>query len=370
MTNRTLRRRITMLIAAWVGCLLLAGCGTAQTSLTEDDTTRLGPARCPGGELKGAGSQAQANAIDQVGQSYAVRCDDDPRVTYRASDSADGVAALLSGRVDWAGSETPLAANQSAAEQSSSAASRCGPGQAWSLPLVAGPVAIVFNLPGVDHLTLSAEVLARVFDGRITQWDDPAIADLNPDVELPARPINVVARSGADGLTGAVTGYLAAHGVWPAEDVGDAWPGVGQGQSRTAGLSTLRGTSDAIGYVEFSAALDNDLPVARLDSGAGPVQLTAESAAAGLATAELSGADGELVLTPTYADAPEGAYPLQVVTYQLACTGNSMTSIEKLLLKDFLGFLASDQQQAALGDVGYSPLPTAVRQAVRDAITG
>lgn len=171
MIIRPRRRRTAALLAAAVGCLVLAGCGTAQDTLTDEELTSLGPARCPGGELKGAGSAAQHNAIDQVGATYADRCDDRATVSYTPTGSADGISAFLAGTVDWAGSETPLTEAELA-----TAATRCTGGEAWSLPLVAGPVAIVVNLDGVEHLTLSAPVLAQVFDGRITRWNDPALS--------------------------------------------------------------------------------------------------------------------------------------------------------------------------------------------------
>lgn len=364
MSNRARSRRTAMVIAAAAGCLVIAGCGTARAPLTDEETTSLGPAKCPGGELRGAGSSAQHNAIDQVGETYSERCDRGASVKYEASGSAAGIAAFLAGTIDWAGSETPLTE-----AQQNAAASRCTGGEAWSLPLVAGPVSIAFNLTGVEHLTLSAPVLGEVFQGRITRWNDPAIATLNPDVTLPDAPINVVARDDAHGLTEGLTRYLADHGAWPSDRVGNQWSGAGVTLSRADALSALRGTANSIGYVENSAALDNSLPIARLDSGAGPVELTPQSAAAGLATARISGEDGDLRLTPVYADAPAGAYPLQIVSYEVICTTGLTPSSKIMLLKDFLGFLASDQQQAALGEVGYTPLPDAVREPVRDAIS-
>lgn len=363
MFNRARSRRATVLVAAVAGCLVLAGCGTARAPLTDEDLTSLGPARCPGGALVGAGSTAQHNAVDQVGATYADRCDERATVRYEASGSAAGVAAFLGGKVDWAGADAPLTD-----EQKDSAAARCTAGEAWSLPLVAGPVAIAFNLTGVEHLTLSAPVLGDVFSGRIARWNDPAIATLNPDVTLPDAAIEVIARGDDNGLTAGLTRYLAANAAWPSDRVGAQWRGVGERLGRTEVLVALRGTPNSIGYVEHSAALDNSLEMARLDSGAGPVELTPQSAALGLATATISGERSTLRLTPVYADAPAGAYPLQIVSYEVICTTGLTPSSKTLLLRDFLGFLASDQQQAALGEVGYTPLPAAVREPIREAI--
>ncbi|WP_432558610.1 substrate-binding domain-containing protein [Granulicoccus sp. GXG6511] len=364
MFNHHRTRRAATLIAAVVSCLLIAGCGTAQTNLTDDETVDQGPARCPGGqELKGAGSTAQHNAIDHVAATYEAVCDDRVGIHYEATDSEAAISTFLAGTVDWAGSETLLTQDQQAA-----AADRCTAGEARSLPLVAGSVAIVVNLPGVDQLTLSTPVLGKIFDGGVTRWNDPAIADLNPGLPLPDGAIDVVAREDQSGLTAGLTRYLADNGAWPADKVGEEWAGTGERLGRAAVLATLRGTPNSIGYVELSAARDNGLTVARIDSGAGPVELTAESAAAGLARAEMSERDGELRLTPNYVDAPAGAYPLQIVSYQIVCTTGLTPRAKTLLLKDFLGFLASDPQQAALGELGYTPLPESARGPVRDAI--
>ena len=361
MTKRS--RRSVMMIGAALGSLLFAGCGTAQTSLVDDETASLGPARCPSGMLEGTGSRAQHNAIDQVGQSYEVRCDGRARITYSPSDSTTGITSFLAGTADWAGSESPL----TPAQQELSA-SRCTAGEAWSLPLVVGPVGIAYSLPGVADLTLSPAVLGAIFDGTITMWDDPAITDLNPEADLPSAPLTVVARSGEDGLTQALTTYLAALDAWPAEAIESDWSGPGETLDKVAGLGMLRGTPHTIGYVEFSAALDNDLTLARLDSGSGPVPLTPKSAAAGLVGAELTGGEGQFVLTPNYA-AGAGAYPLQTVTYQIVCTTGLTPASKTVLLKDFLGFLASDQQQTTLGELGYTPLPPDLRSVLREAIT-
>lgn len=364
MINRARTRRTALLIAATAGGLVLAGCGTAQTTLPDQDTINLGPARCPGGELIGVGTTVQHNAIDQVAAAYATRCDEKATVRYTASGAAAGVREFLAGTADWAGTDAPLAEADRAA-----ARSRCTAGEAWSLPMVAGPVAIVFNLPGITDLTLSAPVLGQILSGGITQWNDPAIAALNPGAPLPAAPIGVVGRSDANGLTTALTGYLAANDAWPADRVGAEWSGTGTPAERFGVLSSLRGTANTLGYVEFSAARDNGLSVARLDSGAGPVELTAASAAAGLATADIAGTGGDLRLTPRFGNAAAGAYPVQTVSYQAICTTGLTPVTKTVLLRDFLGFVASDQQQAALGELGYTPLPESVRGPLRTAIS-
>lgn len=363
-SRRRLRRtRTAMLGAATISLALVTACGTAQTSLTDEDAVDFGPTTCPSGELKGAGSTAQHNAIDQVAATYMKICDERSSIRYDAASNTDGISAFLDGTADWAGTEVPLTdAQQTAAKD------RCTAGEALSLPLVATSVAVVANLPGVEQLTLSGPVLGQILQGQITRWNDPALAGLNPGVDLPDAPIRVLAREDANGLTAGLTRYLTDHDAWPTDKVGEEWTGSGEKLGRAGVLSALRGTPHTLGYVEFSAARDNGLSVARIDSGAGPVALTEDSAAKGLADAELTNTDGHVRLTPRTADVAAGAYPIQIVSYQVVCTNGLSPRAKTVLLKDFLGFLASDPQQATLGELGYTPLPEPARAAVRDAI--
>ncbi|MDO5501144.1 MAG: substrate-binding domain-containing protein [Propionibacteriaceae bacterium] len=350
-------RRRSAFVAAAVACLALAGCGTAQTDLT-DGTEDLGPAKCPGGLLIGAGSATQRSAVEDVGIAYAARCDQGNAVNYLPGTTREALTSFVDEEADWVGSDAPI-------PESSLRAARafCEDGELLSFPLIASPVAIAVNVGGVEELTLPAPVLGRIFSGDITRWDDPAITDANPGQALPDEQINVIARNDGGGPTTALQRYLVDAGGWPSERAVEGWQGVGElGEGTPGVLSLLRGTEHSIGYVEFSSARTNDLTVARLDSGAGPVELTGESAAAGLTGAELTGGEGSLELVVPTA-APE-AYPIQTVTYQLVCT----TAEKRALLKDYLGFLASDPQQTALGELGYAPLPEPVRGPIRDAI--
>lgn len=344
-------------------CGVLTGCNTAQPPV-DDETAVLGPARCPAGILMGAGTSTQRAAIDEVGEAYAERCASRASVRYNPVGTQGGLAAFAEGDVEWAGIDIPF--NE---QQRRDAAESCSAGDVWSLPMVAGPVAIAYNIEGVEELTLSAEVLGRILDGRIARWDDPAVAALNAEVTLPKAPITVVARNDLTGVNSELTHYLATAGDWPADRVGDGWAGGGERRNETPGVvSELRGTPNSVGYVEWSAARDNDLAVARLDSGAGPVELTPQSAAAGLAAAEVSGTGPGVRLVPRYSDPEPGAYPLQVVSYEVVCSAGATPSPQVTLLRDFLGFLASDPQQESLGAMGFTPLPGEVRESVRETI--
>ena len=120
---------------------------------------------------------------------------------YTANGSGNGISDFLAGRTDFAGSDTPLSGDQYDA-----ARKRCGGADPWNLPVVFGPLAITYNLAAVDSLVLDAPTLAKIFDGTITRWDDPALALLN--ASMPAEDIHVVYRSDGSGTTDNFQAYL------------------------------------------------------------------------------------------------------------------------------------------------------------------
>ena len=135
-------------------------------------------------------------------------------VAYNPSGSGDGRTQFIAGQIDFAGSDSAIKD-----EQADKAKERCVGGEAWNLPLVFGPIAVAYNLDGVDKLVLNAEVLAKIFNGGITKWNDPAIAALNSGASLPDEKITTVIRSDSSGTTDNFQKYLdaASNGAW---DVG------------------------------------------------------------------------------------------------------------------------------------------------------
>ncbi len=163
-----------------------------------------------GGEkiLTGSGSTAQANAVKRFNEAYQNACPG-RTVDYTVNGSGAGISDFIAGRSDFAGSDSPLAADQYAA-----AKQRCGGADAWNLPVVFGPLAVTYNLHDVDFLVLDAPTLANIFNGTIKRWDDPAISALN--ASMPSEDIHVVYRSDASGTTDNFQHYLqaASGGAW------------------------------------------------------------------------------------------------------------------------------------------------------------
>ena len=130
---------------------------------------------------------------------------------------------------------------------------QCG-SPAWNLPMVTGPIAVAYKVKGVDKLILTPDVIAKIFIGQITTWNDPAIAKVNPGVTLPSTAIKVFFRSDESGTTENFTKYLkgAAPKVWTA-DPAKKWTGKGEGKEKTAGVAgAVKATEGGITYAEWS----------------------------------------------------------------------------------------------------------------------
>ncbi|WP_036925460.1 phosphate ABC transporter substrate-binding protein PstS [Acidipropionibacterium thoenii] len=320
---------------------------------------------CPGGSINGAGSSAQANAITQVINNYKTACKGKGQINYSISGSGAGVSAFIGKQIDWAGSDSALSADKGEVDK---AKARCSANDAWHLPLAAGPIAVVFNVDGVTDLNLSSETLAGIFSGAITKWDDEAIKQENPNANLPSANISVFYRSDESGTTDNFTNYLnkAAGDVWT-EEHSKQWKGTGKGADKSAGVSqAVKSTKDSISYVEWSYASKNNLSMAAIDNGNGPVKLTGESAGKAVSAAKVVGSGNNLQLDLQYKDTPAGVYPAVLVTYQIVCS-KGLDAQKTALIKDFMSFYASSEQQNDIQKLGYAPLPGDVASKVLTA---
>ena len=243
--------------------------------------------------LKASGSTAQANAMTWFAKAYEKACPGQT-LTYTSNGSGAGVSEFLSGQTDFGGSDSPLAG-----DEYNTAKQRCG-SDAWNLPVVFGPLAITYNLEAVNRLVLDAPTLAKIFNGTITRWDDPAIKALNSE-EMPSEPIHVVFRSDASGTTDNFQRYLdaASGGAW-GKGTGKAFNGgVGQGAPGNEGTSAkVKNTEGSITYNEWSFAQAQRLFAARIVTSAGPdpVAINADTVGKTIAAATIAGQGNNLVL--------------------------------------------------------------------------
>ncbi|TQJ08842.1 phosphate ABC transporter substrate-binding protein (PhoT family) [Lapillicoccus jejuensis] len=352
---------------ALVGALALSACGSDNTSTggsgSGSSASAATNADCFSGQLNAEGSTAQKNAIEQAIKAFQTACGD-ATINYNATGSGAGIKQFTGGQVDFAGSDSALKSSEQEA-----ATKTCG-SPAWDLPMVAGPIAVAYNVSGVDKLVLDASTTAKIFQGQITTWNDPAIAKLNSGVTLPSTAIKVFFRSDESGTTENFTKYLnaTAPDVWTATPA-KKWAGKGEGKEKSAGVSTaVKSTDGGITYTEWSYAQQNDLKIAAIDTGSGtPVELTGDSAGKAIAAATQSGSGNDLALKLDYATKAEGAYPIVLVTYEIVCSKYS-DSAKATKVKAFLKSFSSDETQKSLESLGYAPLPSEIATKVQTAV--
>jgi phosphate transport system substrate-binding protein len=378
LTSRRARNTTFAALAA-MASLSLVACGSdpggaaaapGSSSSSEGGANASG-LTCPGGKLNAEGSTAQGNAITEVIADYQATCSNDTTIEYNPTGSGAGIKSFYNNLVDFAGSDSALKTQAvDGVVEADKAKERCGGNPAWNIPMVVGPVSFAYNVDGVDKLTVDAEVLAKIFNGTIKTWNDPAIAKLNSGVTLPSEPITVFFRSDESGTTEQTTKFLAGAGggAWTKEPA-KAWTGTGEGKNKSSGVAeAVSSTKNSISYMEWSYASDNKLAIAQLDSGSGATELTGDSVGKAVSEATVAGTGNDLALKLNYQPKASGAYPALLVTYEIVCSKGLDTGKTELL-KDFLTFFSSPEEQQALQDLGYAPLPEDLQTKVKTAVT-
>ncbi|PAZ13195.1 phosphate ABC transporter substrate-binding protein PstS [Streptomyces sp. SA15] len=367
--QRMNRRALTLGALAVSGALALTACGSDDTSNGGDNsaapTAQAGDIKCDDakGQLLADGSSAQKNAIDAWVKQFTQACG--VQVNYKGGGSGAGITAFTQGQVAFAGSDSALKPEEVEASKQV-----CSGGQGIDLPMVGGPIAVGFNVSGVDKLTLDAPTLAKIFNDKIKNWNDPAIKALNPGVELPNLKIQAFHRSDESGTTDNFTKYLiaTAKSDFPYEG-GKAWQAKGgQSAPQSSGVAAqVKQTNGAIGYFELSYAKEG-IKTVSLDTGAGtPVEATVDNATKAIADAKVVGTGKDLALELNYATKAAGAYPMVLVTYEIVCDkGNKADTLPAT--KALLRYMASEQGQQILAENDYAPMPDDIIAKVRTTI--
>jgi phosphate transport system substrate-binding protein len=349
--------------AAGVISLGVAACG--------DDSNDSGTAASDGssqnlsGEIAGAGSSAQ-EAAQEAWIAGVQNANGDATISYDPVGSGGGREQFIAGGVDYAGSDSPLAD-----EELTGAEKNCGGGENLvQVPAYISPIAVVYNLPGVDTLNLDPDTIAQIFAQKITTWNDPAIAALNDGVDLPDTRITPVNRSDDSGTTANFTDYLskAAPDSWtyPPDDT---WPVKGgESAEGTSGVVEAVGAGEgAIGYADASQA--GDLGVANIKVGSEFVAPSPEGAAKDVEISKESsdvGGDANVFayeLERTSTD--PSTYPIVLVSSIITCTNGDNADLVKAL---FEYAISEEGQQAAAENAGSAPLTAKVRSDIQPAV--
>jgi phosphate transport system substrate-binding protein len=300
------------------------------------------------GTLNGSGSSFQ-DAFDQKAKTEFAKVASGVTVNYTKSGSSAGKQDLANQVVQFAGTDSLIKDADKPTFKG---------GDVLYFPTVGAPITVSFNLSGVDALKLNADVLAGIFQGDITTWNDPKIAADNSGVALPSTAIAVVHRSDGSGTTSNFTKFLKAASptVWKL-DSGDTvqWPATTQGAEKNSVASLIKTTDGAIGYVDLADAVNADLKLASVKNADGSfVAPTLDAAAAALAGADVA---ADLTYNPLNAKGAD-AYPITSPTWIVVYAKQTDAKVAEAL-KGWLSFLLTDGQGLAKS-VGYAPLPSAL----------
>lgn len=353
---------VTRSLAAVCGVGLLASlaaCGDNTAASESTSATKDGVASLTG-EYAGAGASSQQTAVEAWIEGFRSQAPN-ATVAYNPSGSGAGVSTFLTGSTVWAGSDKALSAEE--IEQSKSV---CASGTAFDVPVYVSPIAVAFNLDGIStagkHVNMDAATIAKVFNGEITRWNDPAITEQNPGLDLPNLTITVVHRSDKSGTTLNFVSYLkdVAPSAW-SHDLSENWPNeVGQGAKGTSGVvSTIKQANGTIGYADFSQV--GDLGTVAVKVGDDYTPISADAASKVIADSPVDTSvdgDNRIVIDINHKTAATGAYPIVLVSYDIVCPAYKESN-DATFAKAWLTYVTSAEGQKAAQDAaGTAPLPS------------
>jgi phosphate ABC transporter phosphate-binding protein len=311
--------------------------------------------------LKGAGATFPAPFINATIAYYTANVQTNVQIDYPGGGSGAGINAFTAKTVDFAGTDAPLTASQRAAAPN-----------ALHIPETIGAITVAYNLPGVlTGLKLTGQVIADIYLGSITKWNDQAIQSLNPTTTLPDQNIVTVHRSDSSGTTNWFTKYLSlVSSTWDSQ-VGSGtsvqWP-VGTGAPGNSGVAaTVQSTQYSVGYIELAYALQNDVPVASIQNPAGNwvTPSLASTTAAAESLTDLPAGDEDWgnvnILNTLGAQAYPIVTPTYILVYKELNVVPGMDQNKATQLVQFLWYLVHDGQSLA-SDLEYAPLPSNVVQ--------
>lgn len=350
MTNKILLGLVLMLILIVPSLSLHAN---AQTSYT----------------ITGAGSTFVFPLMDTWRVEYH-KIHQNIQLNYQSIGSGAGIKLLDQKSVDFAASDAPLSTSEQQA----------APG-VLTIPESIGGITVAYNIPGMDKgLKLTGPVIAQIFMGDITSWNDPAITNLNPGTSLPNQKIVIAHRSDGSGTTYAFTDYLSKVSPDWKTKVGQGktvpWP-VGTGGSGNAGVANIvKTTPYAIGYVELAYVFQNKMAYAFVQNADGNsfVEPTLDSVAADAAAAgtNLPAADGDWSQVSIVNQPGSNSYPISTLTYIMVykdlstVTGETQDKSKEVV--NFLNYVIHDGQQYSAGLL-YVPLPDSIKKVGENGIS-
>ena len=340
-------------VALVAAALSLAACSSSGSggSSSSGSPSASSAAAKLSGTLNGSGSTFQTTFQQTAIQSFK-SIQPGLTINYGGGGSGKGRTDLASGVVNYAGSDSPIPSSQ---------ASLFTGKTILYFPVVIGPITVSYNLSGVSNLKLDGPVLAQIFDGSITSWNNAAIKAINPGVTLPSTAITIAHRSDSSGTTQNFSEFLvkSAPGVWKLGTSSTInWPAASRGGNGNGGVaSIIKSTPGAIGYVDYADAKASGLVYASIKNQAGDYvapSTTSASAAASQATVK-----PDLTFSAIWAPGAS-SYPITYQSWDLVNQAQS-SSATTANLKGYIGYLLGDGQKL-LPELNYAPLPSNIDQ--------
>ena len=348
---------------ALTAMIALSSCASNEGGTAGGSSSGASGGTAVSGTLNGVGSSAQSNAQTAWTKGF-LEANSAATINYDPAGSGAGREAFISGGADFAGSDSALKS-----EELSGSFGVCD-GKGIDIPVYVSPIALVYNLDGVDTLNLDASTLAKIFSGKITKWNDSAITALNPDATLPSTNITPVYRSDSSGTTTNFTDYLhtAAPSDWSNEP-GDAFPyKTGEGAAKGSGIvAAVTAGAGSIGYVDNSSA--GDLSTAGIQVGSDYVKPSAEvaSAAAEAAEVDTTREKNDTVVTINRKPTEATQYPITLVSYLITCQ-TYKDSAKGTEVAAYAKYITSTEgQQAAASSAKSAPLTGQIATAAQAA---
>ncbi|WP_370626839.1 phosphate ABC transporter substrate-binding protein PstS [Salinibacterium sp. ZJ450] len=348
---------------AVAGTMLLASCaaneGNGADAPAASDLT---------GTLVGGGASSQ-QAAQEAWVAGFQGLNEGVTVEYDPTGSGTGRDNFIAGANAFTGSDRAFKDEELAADNFAG----CVPGTPLvEIPAYISPIAVIFNLEGVDTLNLDAPTIAKIFKGEITTWNDEAIASQNPDAELPAEAITAVHRSDESGTTENFVEYLSAvtPEVWDAEVSGDwAYPGGEAAQGTSGVVDAVTNGNGTIGYADASRA--GDLGTVAVKVGEEYVPYSSEAAAAIVDASPFVEGRGEtdLAIELDRTTTEAGVYPIVLVSYLIGCAEYEDAANAELVKAYFEYVISEDGQATAEEAAGIAPISSTLFDAASAAVS-
>jgi phosphate transport system substrate-binding protein len=326
--------------------LSLTACSSSSTTNggSSGSSSLNGTLNASGSTLQLVYQQAAIQAFKSVQSGMTVN--------YGGGGSGKGRTDLASGVVQFAGSDSPIPSDE---------VSNFKGKTVLYYPILISPITVSYNLSGVSNLKLDGPVIAKIFQAKITKWNDPAIKALNQGVNLPSTAITIAHRSDSSGTTQNFSEFLveSAPGVWKLGSSSTiSWPANSRGGNGNGGVAQIiKTTPGAIGYVDYADAKASGLTYASVKNKAG--SYVAPSVQAATAAADSATIKPDLTFSAIWAPSAT-AYPITAQSWVLVYQKQSSTNTTKML-KSYIGYLVGAGQQTLPG-LGYAPLPSSIDQ--------